>query len=166
MKMLTSLRLALLPLLLMSMLVNAQQRTTFNVVEPFKKSTYGDQLVNRMNFKELKSIMMATGDDEIVRNMRKISGKRAISTTGVILGNLVMAGGLTLMLADAEGATGLLAGGAGVMLIGAIAGSGGNRLLRNSMLRYNSLAPSISIAPGTGSLNGTRVFGAQLNVHF
>ena len=177
MKTLTSLRLSFLPLfvrrslgiggfLLLPFLASAQQKTTFTINEPIKKSMYGDQRVSEMKWKNLKSIMMASGDEEIIRNMRKISGKNAGNITCLVLGNLAMAGGLASMLADGEGATGLLAGGAGIMLVGAIIGSGNKRLVKNSMLRYNEINGGATFTPGTSSINGKTVVGGTLTFTF
>lgn len=162
----TSLRLSFLPLLLLPFLASAQQKTTFTINDPFKKSMYGDQRVSDMKWKDLKSIMMATGDEEVVRNMRKISGKNAASITCIVIGDLMMAGGLAVMLADGDGGTGLLAGGAGVLLAGAIAGSGSKGLLKKSMLRYNEIAGGTSFAPGTTTINGQTGLGATLTFRF
>lgn len=166
MKTLTSLRIAILPFLLLPFLASAQQKAKFTINEPFKKSTYGDQLVSKMKWKELKTIMMATGDEEIVRNMRKISGKNAGNLTCIVIGDLMMAGGLAVMLADGDGGTGLLAGGAGMLVVGAIVGSGSKGLLKRSMLRYNTLNGGTSLVPGTTTIDGQTALGASLTVRF
>ena len=177
MKALTSLRLSILPLfvrrslgiggfLLLPFLASAQQKPTFTITDPAKKSLYGDQRISEMKWKDLKSIMIATGDEEIVRNMRKISGKRAASVTCIVIGNLAMAGGLAMMLADSEGSTGLLVGGAGIMVVGAVAGSGSNGLIKRSMMRYNEINGGASFAPGTTSINGQTTLGGTLSFTF
>ena len=153
-------------LLLLPFLASAQQKTTFTINEPFKKSMYGDQRVDQMKYRDLRSIMMATGDDRIARNMRKISGKSAASLTCVVLGNIAMAGGLAFMMAGGEGATGLLAGGAGIMVVGAIAGSGQRGLLKKSMVRYNEVVGDASFTPGATSMNGKTVVGGTLTFTF
>ncbi len=162
----TSLHLCFLPFLLLPFLASAQQKPLFNVADPYKNSTYGDQRINQMKWKDLKSIMMATGDEQIVRNMRKISGKRAAGVTGIWIGNLAMAGGIALMLADSDGATGLLLGGAGIMVVGAAAGSGQKGLMKRSMLRYNEVAGGISFTPGATLIDGQAGFGGMLTLRF
>ncbi|HQV39156.1 MAG: hypothetical protein IPL81_06715 [Flavobacteriales bacterium] len=167
MKAFAALRLATLPLLLLPLLATAQQKQQFNVTDPLKHSTYGERPVFGMKGKELKAIFMATGDEQIVRNMRKISTKRAVSLTGIIIGDLVMAGGLAITLSGNDGGTGLLAGGAGILLIGAIAGSGQKGLIKRSMLRYNEVTGgSTSFLPGTTTINGQTALGGTLSFTF
>lgn len=118
----------------------------FQIKSPFGKTTYNGTSINNIKWKTLKSTLLSVNDAEINSNMQKINTKRTIGMTTVILGNILMAVGLSQMLtADVMAAgggegTGLIAAGAGVMLVGAIAGAGTKGLMKKSMIKYNSVA--------------------------
>lgn len=166
MKTLTSLRLSFLPLLLLPLLACAQEKPSFTIQKPFGRSTYGDRPLRRMAYQELKSILLVTGDDEIVRNVRKIGAKRAVSGFFSYMGGFSIGCGAVLVAKEEDLGMPLVLGGAGAVIVSALIGSGSKGLLKRSMLRYNDLLSGATFVPGTTSINGHTGIGGTLTLTF
>ena len=113
----------------------------FIINTPFKKSTYNGVELRSMKHKELKQILLEVNDPVINKKMKAHSAKSAVSTTLMIIGNIVMAAGLVSTSTSGEGSAALVAGG-GIILLSALVGIGNKGLLKASMLRYNEVRSS------------------------
>lgn len=137
-------RLAILAWVGLPLLAAAQAPKQFTIAEPFKKSTYDGKEVRQMKFKDLKAILLAPNDAEINASIQKIKGKRALSSVVVGIGVVVMgAGGAATGLGE-DGGTAIMAGGAGILVIGTALGGGTGKHLERAITRYNQVVGGTS----------------------
>ncbi len=181
-----TLRLSILPLLLLPFLASAQQKTTFTIADPFKKSMYGDQRVNRMKFKDLKAALLTGNDEGIVHDVRTLESKSTASAVLNYTGLALVTLGATMNLlgtasempsnngwgrsssttSSSINGLGFMVAGVGLELVGAVVHSGYRSTLKHAMRRHNELIGGASVSPGTVSIDGSLAPGAMLTVHF
>ena len=187
MKTMTSLRLSFLLLLLLPFLASAQEKTRFIITDPIFKSTYNGEKVKRMSFKELKTALLSTGDEQVAHDVRKLETKHHVGGAFIYTGTGLLVIGAALNLVstanDAQPSSGwhnstsrtsssgspglgLMAGGLVVELVGCIIHSGYKRTLKHAIYRHNEVIGGTSFSPGTTSINGQTALGATLSFTF
>lgn len=142
-------RLSSIALVALPLLAHAQAPKLFAIADPFKKSTYDGKELRQMKFKVLKAILLAPNDPEINASIQKIKGKRALSSVVVGIGVVVMGAGGAVTGLGEDGGTAIMAGGAGILVIGTALGGGTGKHLQRAVTRYNQVVGGTSgLMPG------------------
>ena len=183
MKTLNTIRLTILIGMLLPILAHGQERTPFLITSPIYKSTYNGKMVKRMRFKELKAVLLTTGDEQIAEDVKQLQTKSSVGGAFLYTGTGLLLVGSALNLAstmsdvrtvnsgrvnvkDETPGTGFVVGATVVILIGAIIHSGYKKTLSRAIFRHNDIIRNTSLVPSTTSVNGQHAMGAQLTVRF